>query len=136
LSASLCQPLQPTRTDPVRAFFVLLYLLKRNADSVCELSLTHLQHDAPHANAVANMLINWIIRHLLTKRPLRLFQISGPAGKGCAMALRRVASLSLVLHRIVVLGIEHQEASPARASHRLEDVGEGHRPEVVPAAAA
>jgi hypothetical protein len=49
--------LQAARADSVDAFFVFLDLLKRDAERVCELRLAHVEHEAAHAYAGADVLI-------------------------------------------------------------------------------
>jgi hypothetical protein len=52
--------LQPARTDAVGALLVFLHLLKRQAEGIAELFLTHAQHHSPHAHARTDMLVDWI----------------------------------------------------------------------------
>jgi hypothetical protein len=54
------QLLQPARADAVRAFFVFLNLLKRQAQLVAELFLAHAEHKAAHADAAPDILVDRI----------------------------------------------------------------------------
>src|SRR5580704_713592 len=52
--------LQPAGADAVGAFFVLLYLLEGQAESIPKLLLTHSDHHPPHANAAPHVLIDGV----------------------------------------------------------------------------
>src|ERR1041385_7369406 len=59
--------LQPTGTDPVRALFVFLNLLKSQAERIAELLLAHSQHHPAHADPASDMLVGRVWR-LFCKR--------------------------------------------------------------------
>src|SRR5262249_5718305 len=52
--------LQATRADAVSTLLVLLHLLKREAELIGEPFLTHVQHQATHAYAAADIFIGRI----------------------------------------------------------------------------
>lgn len=58
---SLGYLLKAARSDPVRASFVLLYLLKCHPDGLAERRLRHLLPDAPLANSTADMNIHRVV---------------------------------------------------------------------------
>src|SRR5947209_8446479 len=54
--------LQPAGADAVGTLFVFLHLLERQAQSLAELFLTHLDHETAHAHAAADVFVNRIGR--------------------------------------------------------------------------
>jgi hypothetical protein len=54
--------LKSAGTDAICAVFVFLHLLKRDAERVAETALAHLQHEAAHADADADVFVGWLGR--------------------------------------------------------------------------
>jgi hypothetical protein len=50
--------MQATRPDAIDAFFVFLYLLKRQAQGLPKLPLTHFQHHTAHSHALAYVIVD------------------------------------------------------------------------------
>jgi hypothetical protein len=54
--------LKSAGTDASFAVFVFLNLLKRDAERIAESALAHLQHEAAHADADADVFVSWLGR--------------------------------------------------------------------------
>jgi hypothetical protein len=52
--------MQPARTNRVRPLLVFLNLLKCNSQGVAEFRLAHIKHGPPHADAVADVLVDGV----------------------------------------------------------------------------
>ena len=52
--------LQAAGTDAIDSFFIFLHLLKRQAEGIPELLLTHSQHHAAHSHAIAHVFVDGI----------------------------------------------------------------------------
>ena len=52
--------LQTARADAVRALLVFLNLLERQAERVRDLALAHVEHEAPHAQASADVFVDGV----------------------------------------------------------------------------
>ena len=51
---------QPSRADPVDAFFVFLHLLEGEPEKIAQLFLAHADQHAPDAHTVSNLRVNGI----------------------------------------------------------------------------
>ena len=72
--------LQPAGANSVGSLLVFLHLLKRKAEGVAELLLTHSKHHSPHSDSAAYMLVGRIrrlFRHH-NNTPLRYDRCSQP----------------------------------------------------------
>jgi hypothetical protein len=52
--------LQAPRADPIRAFFLFLHLLERQAECIAKLLLAHFKHEPAHAHTTAHIHVNRI----------------------------------------------------------------------------
>jgi len=62
--------LEAARTDSVRAFFIFLHLLERNAERFAELRLGPPKHHAAHAHAASHMFVSRVCSVLWHRVPV------------------------------------------------------------------